>query len=99
MNSGTVDVDAAAVLASARRARRTANAAEAQLLADAVAWARLHEVTELEDAAQLWAGRGVDTGIPIAGPGAPLVGEFAVAEFATALGMTNESGQNLLGKP
>src|SRR3954469_24337827 len=98
MNSGTSTLDAAAVLASARRARAQANAAETQVLVDAVEWARLHEVADLDDAATLWAGRGVDTGIPIAGEGAPLIGEFAVAEFATALGMTADSGRNLLGQ-
>jgi hypothetical protein len=96
MNSGTVDVEAAAVLASARPARATANAAEAQVLADAVTWAQLHEVIDPEDAATWWAGRGQDTGIPIAGPGAPLVSEFAVAEFATALGLSAGSGRVLV---
>src|SRR3954447_7703007 len=98
MNSGTSTLDAAAVLASARRARAQANAAETQVLVDAVEWARLHEVTDLDDAATIWAGRGQDTGIPIAGEGAPLIAEFAVAEFATALGMTAESGRNLLAQ-
>src|SRR3954467_4249173 len=98
MNSGTNTLDAAAVLAAARGLRRDANAAEAGILEQAVEWARLHEVADLDDAATLWAGRGVETGIPIAGEGAPLIGEFAVAEFATALGMTAESGRNLLGQ-
>src|SRR3954465_3008873 len=93
MNSGTSTLDAAAVLAAARAARKTENAAAADVLAQAVEWARLHEVTDLDDAATWWAGRGVDTGIPIAGEGAPLIAEFAVAEFATALGMTAESGR------
>jgi hypothetical protein len=98
MISGTIDVEAAAVLTSARSARQTANAAEAQVLADAVEWARLHEVDDLEDAATWSAGRGVDIGIAIAGQGAPLVSEFAVAEFAAALGLSAESGRNLVGQ-
>src|SRR4051794_9712101 len=98
MNSGTSTLDAAAVLATARRARAEANAAETQVLVAAVEWARLHEVTDLDDAATWWAGRGVDTGIPIAGEGAPMIAEFSVAEFATALGMTAESGRNLLAQ-
>src|SRR3954469_7286209 len=98
MNSGTSTLDAAAVLASARRARAQANAAETQVLVDAIEWARLHEVSDLDEAATWWAGGGVDTGIPIAGEGAPLIGEFAVTEFATALGMTAESGRNLLAQ-
>src|SRR3954462_6016892 len=98
MNSGSPTLDAAAVLASARRARADANAAEARVLADAVQWARLHEVSEVEDAATWYAAGCGDTGIPIAGEGAPLVAEFAVAEFATALGMGAESGRNLLAQ-
>jgi hypothetical protein len=98
MVSGTIDVDAAAVLTSARRARASANAAEAQVLADAVAWAHLHVVEDVEDAATWMAGRGMDTGIPIAGEGAPLVSEFAVAEFATALGLSAGSGRNLVAQ-
>jgi hypothetical protein len=94
-------LDAAAVLASARGARATADAAEAQLLADAVAWAHLHTVTDLDDAATWWSGSktmGQDTGIPIAGPGCPLVSEFAVCEFATALKMTQDTGRHYVGQ-
>src|SRR3954447_15281805 len=98
MNSGISTLDATAVLAAARAARKAENTAATDVLAQAVEWARLHEVTDLDDAATWWAGRGVDTGIPIAGEGAPLIGEFSVAEFATALGMTAESGRNLLAQ-
>ena len=68
-NVDTAATDAAAVLASARRARATANAAEAQLLTEAVTWARLHVVEDPDDAATWWDGSrdlGRDTGIPIA---------------------------------
>jgi hypothetical protein len=94
-------LDAAAVLASARGARAAADAAEAQLLADAVAWAHLHTVEDLDDAATWWSGSrtmGQDTGIPIAGPGCPLISEFAVAEFATALKMGQETGRHYVGQ-
>src|SRR4051812_10898214 len=98
MVSGTSTLDAAAVLAAARVARKAENTAASQVLAQAVAWARIHEVTGLDEAATWWAGHGQDTGIPIAGEGAPLIAEFAVAEFATALGMTGESGRNLIAQ-
>src|SRR5215212_7026901 len=98
MDSGTTTLDAAAVLAAARGFRRDANAAEAGVLAKAVEWAHLHEVDDLADAATWMAGRGVDTGIPIAGEGAPLVSEFAVAELATALGLSATSGRHLLAQ-
>ncbi|HEX2893978.1 MAG TPA: HNH endonuclease [Marmoricola sp.] len=100
MNSGTKTTDATGILAVARGARAAANAAEAQVLASAVEWAHLHTVNDLDDAATWWSGTkamGQDTGIPIAGEGAPLVSEFAVLEFATALGLTADSGRNLVG--
>src|SRR3954454_15464873 len=98
MNSGTTTLDAAAVLAAARAARRAENAAAAQVLAQAVEWAHLHPVTDLHDASTVLVERGQDTGIPIAGDGAPLVSEFAVAEFATALGLSGGAGRNLVGR-
>src|SRR4051794_9929525 len=97
MNSTTTTTDAAAVLASARRARADANAAEARVLADAVDWAHLHQVDDLDLAATVLVEHGKDTGIPIAGDGAPLVSQFAVAEFAAALGLTAGAGRNLVG--
>jgi len=98
MVSGTSTLDEAAVLAAARAARAAENAAATQVLVAAAHWAALHEVTDLEEAATWWAGRGQDTGIPIAGEGAPLVSEFAVAGFATALGMSAGSGRNLMAQ-
>jgi hypothetical protein len=41
---------------------------------------------------------GQDTGIPLAGQGAPLVSEFAVAELATALGLSAGSGRTLVAQ-
>src|SRR3954463_15384601 len=96
--TSTTTTDAAAVLASARRARATANAAEARVLADAVAWAHLHQVTDPDEASTVLVEHGHDTGIPIAGQGAPLVSEFAVAEFASALGLSTAAGRNLVGQ-
>src|SRR5215212_8256009 len=99
MNSGTRTLDAADVLAVARAARRDANAAETRVLAAAIEWAHLHLVDDLDDAATWWSGSkvmGQDTGIPIAGQGCPLVSEFAVAEFATALGLSAVSGRILV---
>src|SRR3954463_131400 len=71
MTSTTMTADAAAVLAAARRLRAGANAAEAGLLAQAVAWAHLHKVDDLDLAATVLVEHGKDTGIPIAGDGAP----------------------------
>src|SRR4051795_4060198 len=98
MNSGTSTFDTAAVLAAARAARRAENAAAAEVLAQAVEWARLHQVDDVDAAATWSAGHGQDTGIPIAGQGAPLVSEFAVAEFAAALGLSSAAGRTLVGQ-
>src|SRR4051794_9131913 len=100
MTSGTTTLDAAAILADTRRARAEENAAAARVLKNAVEWAHLHVVTDLDEAATWWSGSkvmGQDTGIPIAGEGAPLVSEFAVCEFATALGLPAASGRMLVG--
>jgi hypothetical protein len=96
MVSGTGTLDASAVLAEARAARSDAHAAEARVLAKAVEWAHLHVVDDVDGAATWWAGRGLDTGIPIAGEGCPLISEFAIPELAAALGLSQESGRRFL---
>ncbi len=97
MTSTTTTTDAAAVLAVARRLRSEANAAEAGVLAQAVAWAHLHQVDDPDLAATVLVEHGKDTGIPIAGEGAPWVSQFAVAEFAAALGLPAGAGRTLVG--
>src|SRR4051812_48829126 len=95
MNPGTT-LDATAVLAAARDFRKQANAAEAGVLAKALEWAHLHVVDDPDMAATWWVAEGRDTGIPIAGQGCPLVSEFAIGEFATALSLTDRSGRELI---
>jgi len=79
------------VLAAARRLRAVADAAEVGVLDQAVAWCRLHEVADADQAAT-WG----ECPVPIAGQGAPLVAEFCVAEFAAVLGMSTDAGRRLL---
>ncbi len=93
--------DAAGVLAFAREQRAAADHAERRLLQAAVQWAVIHPAETLEDS-EGYATRvhiaGVDEEpIPLAGPGAPMVREFCVAEFAAAIGMGTESGKYYLG--
>src|SRR3954468_8819443 len=97
MTLTTTTTDAAAVLAAARRLRAEANAAEAGVLARAVEWAHLNQVDDLDLAATVLVEHGKDTGVPIAGDGAPLVSQFAVAEFAAALGLSAGAGRTLVG--
>src|SRR3954452_497736 len=89
----TAAVTAAGVLAFARDRRAAADAAEADLLRAACAWADLHPAESITDAVRFG-----DTPVPVAGPGAPLVAEFCVAEFAAAVGLPTESGKAYLGE-
>src|SRR6185503_10829409 len=91
------DLDtAAAVLAAVREDRALVDAGEARMLQAAVAWAGMHSVDSLDEAATVW-DHG-ETGLPVAGPGAPLVAEFSVTEFAAAIGMATEAGKAYLGE-
>jgi hypothetical protein len=80
------------VLAFARARRADADRAEADVLAAAALWAEQHPPESIADAAT-WIAGGGDTGLPLAGPGAPLVAEFCIAEFALAIGRTTDSGR------
>ncbi len=90
---------ASGLLAAAREERRAADLAEAWLLGLAVAWAGLHVAEHVDDAECY--GRpdvfGNGRGVPIAGPGAPLVSEYAAAEFAAAVGLGPEAGKRYVG--
>jgi len=91
------DADSAAeVLAYARAERRAALRAEANVLAAAVVWAERHPAESLGARAACSSWR--EGAIPIAGEGAPLVAEFAVAEFAAVLSMSTLAGKRLVGQ-
>src|SRR4029079_7581000 len=98
MTSTAADLDTAADtaaggLAFARDRRDAADAAEADLLRAACSWADLHPAESIGDAVRFG-----DTPVPVAGPGAPLVAEFCVAEFAAAVGLPTETGKAYLGE-
>ena len=91
------DADSSAqVLAYARAERRVALRAEANLLAAAVAWADQHPVESTDVRAAGTSAR--EGSLPIAGEGAPLVAEFAIPEFAAAVGMSTGSGNRFVGQ-
>ncbi|HEV7875317.1 MAG TPA: HNH endonuclease, partial [Nocardioides sp.] len=99
MATSATDLDtAAAVLEFARAETAAADAAESHKLQAAVAWAAMHSVDSLDQAATVWDRHYGETGLPVAGPGAPLVGEFCVAEFAAAIGLPTEAGKDYLGQ-
>ncbi len=86
-----------ATLLDAVRAERDArDAAEVRMLRRVVDFCAAHEVAEADAATVVE--RGHDTGLALAGPGAPWVSEFAVLELATALGMTPGAGRRYLGQ-
>ena len=86
------------VLRAARVRRRAADAAEADLLCLAVEWAVMHPAESIhEQATHRLRGFG-ETDLAVAGPGAPTVAEFCVAEFATTVGLSTEAGKRYLGE-
>ena len=92
---------ASAALAARRRA-------DVEVLEAALAWAHTHRVTAQREAAG-WRSEAIpvpgtyaaalfgEKAMPIAGPGAPLVAEFAVFELAAALDLSHEATLALLG--
>jgi len=76
----------AEVLRSARARRRAADEAEADLLGLAVDWAVMHPVESIGDEATYRLPGFGETDLALAGPGAPTVAGFCVAEFAPRWG-------------
>src|SRR5687768_3173253 len=92
------DLDSPAdVLLFARERREAADRAQADLLLAAVTWAEQHPPESIGEAAT-WTTAAGDTGLPLAGPGAPLVSEFCIAEFALAVGRSTDSGRRLIAE-
>jgi hypothetical protein len=78
---------------ASRRKQIQEQACELQLVVD---WCAEHEVGEDEAATVVELGR--DTGLALAGPGAPCVSEFAVIALAAALGMTVDACRRYVGQ-
>ena len=90
------DLDSSAeVLRVAREARAAAMHADAVVLTAAVTWAEQHPPESIDEAAT-WITPGGDTGLTLAGEGAPLVAEFCIAEFALAIGRSTDGGRALV---
>ncbi|PWN03411.1 DUF222 domain-containing protein [Nocardioides silvaticus] len=108
--SGAEAVDAAAVLAEPATLTRSQELLadirhDDQVLRDReitklrhiAEWALEHVVDDEAVAATL-TDRGLDTGLPVAGPGAPLISDFAVMELAALLGRSLDSGRAYVGQ-
>ncbi len=89
---------ASAVLAFARSSRAAADAAEAELLVAACAWADLHPADSIDGAAAFLIGGGSEHEEPVAGEGAPLVAEFCISEFGAVLGISTTAAKRLVGQ-
>ncbi|MBA3783859.1 MAG: HNH endonuclease, partial [Nocardioides sp.] len=89
---------ASAVLAFARSSRVAADRAEAELLVAACEWADLHPAESVSDAAAFLIPGGSEHEEPVAGPGAPLVAEFCIAEFGAVLGISTVAAKQLIGQ-
>ncbi|MFT4287469.1 HNH endonuclease [Nocardioides sp.] len=85
-----------AVLADVASFREAAARAEVYAITRAAEFCLLHATTD-PGAAALVAERGQVTDLALAGEGAPLVAEDAVAEFAAALGMADHTARDYLG--
>ena len=81
----------AEVLAAVRASRAIADREEARILALAVDWAAMHSTDTLDP-------RAFERPAGLAGPGAPEVGEFCVAELAAALRISSDAGRSLLAE-
>ncbi len=71
--------------------------AELGLFRTIVAWADAHTIDTLEGAATIRESL-IDTGLPLAGDGAPLVSEFALMELCATLERSLDSGREYVGK-
>jgi hypothetical protein len=73
----------------------SAQIAEVRMIAE---WAAEHVVAEDSADLSTITERGWDTGLPVAGPGAPLISDFAVMELSALLGRSQDSGRNYVGQ-
>jgi len=83
------------VLRVARAARTAATKADAVLMSAAVTWAEQHPPESITEAST-WITGAEDTGLPLAGEGAPQVTEFCIAEFALAIGRSTDGGRAVI---
>src|SRR6478735_4049243 len=82
------------VLDAVRDETDAIHGAEIRRFQMAIEWAVMHPVESILHAAMV---DGTEDELATAGPGAPLVAEFCVAELALALGMSTNAGKRYLG--
>ena len=84
--------DPATVLAHARAQRKVEDDAAREVIKAAARWAAMHSTDSLVGPVDEWH----ESGMPMGGQGCPEVAEFAVVEFAAALGMSTDAGRRYL---
>ena len=84
--------DAATVLARARAQKQVEDDAAREVMKAAARWASMHSGDSLVGPSVAWH----ESALPLGGEGCPEVAEFAVVEFAAALGRSTESGRRYL---
>ena len=90
--SGSGCDDPAAVLAYARAHKPAEDDEAREVLKAAARWASMHSGDSLVGPLDEWH----EAALPLGGEGCPEVAEFAVMEFAAALGRSTESGRRYL---
>jgi hypothetical protein len=88
----TTGDDPAAVLAYAREQKQIEEDAAREVMKAAAQWAAMHSAHSLVGPLDSWH----VTALPLGGEGCPEIAEFAVIEFATALGWSTERGRRYL---
>ena len=86
--------DPVAVLASARAQKKAEDDAAREVMKDAARWVGMHSRESLVGPVDEWH----EKALPLGGEGCPEVAEFAVVEFAAALGKSTESGRRYLAQ-
>src|SRR4051794_14888455 len=86
--------DPAAVLAYARREKQVEEQAARNVMRAAARWAAMHTAESLVGPVDEWHERA----LPLGREGCPTVAEFAVTEFATALGKSTPAGRSYLAQ-
>ena len=84
--------DPATVLAYARAHKAAEDDEAREVLKAAARWAAMHSGESLVGPVEAWH----ESALPLGGEGCPEVAEFAVVEFAAALGRSTESGRRYL---
>ncbi|WP_141006471.1 hypothetical protein [Nocardioides humi] len=97
MDLGTRPRTTAALLSELRAGVLERDALVVREWAGIVEWAGEHVVATPEGAATITDGF-LDTGVPIAGDGAPLVSEFALMELVAVLGRSPDGGRAYVGR-